>query len=202
MSDSQADSLNISMSSGETIRARKLKLFPEPLLEQIIKLKTKAQNELGKFSTGIGFWGSPSWVIGGASVLAVIESAITNSKTKKGLQLLRKAQEMQNKSRENGRYFPISEVSGLNEPDPTRWRASGNSLLGDCLDLKLLGMFATGELILKYDLKKDDLKNGPEEAEANIPFVYDGGEFFWVETDDKSIAIRWSSVETFHPITQ
>ena len=48
----------LSLSSGKQLLANHVMLFPEHEIHQVLLLKAKAQEELGGFSTGLGFWGN------------------------------------------------------------------------------------------------------------------------------------------------
>jgi hypothetical protein len=115
--------LLLSLSSGQQLAVSKLMLFPEQEIQQFLTLKAKAQEELGGFSSGIGFWGSPEWAIGGAAALGLVESLISNAKTKKGLEILSEAARTQAKMRSMGVFFDIHFISGNWQPDPYAWRA-------------------------------------------------------------------------------
>jgi|GEM_PF-2854878 len=115
--------LLLSLSSGQQLTVSKLMLFPEQYIQQFLTLKAKAQEELGGFSSGIGFWGSPEWAIGGAAALGLVESLISNAKTKKGLETLNEAARMQAKMRSMGVFFEIHSISGNWQHDPYAWRA-------------------------------------------------------------------------------
>jgi hypothetical protein len=114
--------LLLGLSSGQQLTVNKLMLFPEQDIQQYLALKAKAQEELGGFSSGIGFWGSPEWAIGGAAALGLVESLISNAKTKKGLQTLNEAAQMQAKMRSMGVFFEIHSISGNWQHDPYAWR--------------------------------------------------------------------------------
>jgi hypothetical protein len=54
-------------------------LYDVNKVAEINSLKARAGNELQGFTTGLGFWGSPGWVIGGALALGAVEGMISNA---------------------------------------------------------------------------------------------------------------------------
>jgi hypothetical protein len=59
----------ITLVSGERLLVREVQLYDEQTVAEISRLRTKAATKLQGFSTGIGFWGKPSWVIEGTTAL-------------------------------------------------------------------------------------------------------------------------------------
>jgi hypothetical protein len=119
--------LLLELSSGKQLNVARLMLFPEPDIRQFMSLKAKAQQELGGFSTGIGFWGSPEWAIGGAAALGLIESLVSNAKAKQGLKTLSEAAQAQARMKTLGVFFDIHAIAGIWQPDPSAWRAAHES---------------------------------------------------------------------------
>jgi len=115
------------LSSGKQLSVARLMLFPDPDIRQFLSLKAKAQQELGGFSTGIGFWGSPEWAIGGAAALGLVESLVSNAKAKQGLKTLNEAEQAQTRLRTLGVFFDIHAIDGIWQPDPSAWRAAHDS---------------------------------------------------------------------------
>ena len=68
----------ITLVSGERLVVREVLQYDENKVAEINSLKAQAGNELQGFTTGLGFWGSPGWVIGGALALGAVESMISN----------------------------------------------------------------------------------------------------------------------------
>ena len=83
----------ISLVSGERLVVREVLLYDVNKVAEINSLKAQAGEKLQGFTTGLGFWGSPGWVIGGALALGAVEGIISNAKQKTGLQLLTLAAE-------------------------------------------------------------------------------------------------------------
>lgn len=85
--------VTIVLSSGRQIETDAIRLYRDSDLEQLASLRAKAQEALSGFTTGLGFLGSPVWVIGSAAVLGVLESIVSDSKAKDGIHLLMLAEE-------------------------------------------------------------------------------------------------------------
>jgi hypothetical protein len=116
-------SLQLGLSSGIQIEVTKLVLYPQDEIAEYMKLQTRAREELAQFSTGIGFWGSPEWAIGGAAALGIVESVISNAKQKKGMEILGQANKQREKIRTLGTLFELHQIAGIWQPDPTAWEA-------------------------------------------------------------------------------
>jgi hypothetical protein len=54
----------ILLASGQTLKMRSVLLYEEDHVNEIASLRAQALKGLGGVSTGIGFWGSPTWAIG------------------------------------------------------------------------------------------------------------------------------------------
>jgi len=81
-------SLRIILASGDDFSIEQIKLFDANEVARIFALKQNAQSLLGGVSTGIGFWGSPGWVVGGALALGFLEGLLSQSAAKKGARML------------------------------------------------------------------------------------------------------------------
>jgi hypothetical protein len=113
----------ITLVSGERLVVREVLLYEENKVAEINSLKAQAGNELQGFTTGLGFWGSPGWVIGGALALGAVESMISNSKQKTGLRLLRLAAEKFNQLPNNSAFVSVDRIRSLETPNPQSWSA-------------------------------------------------------------------------------
>ena len=113
----------ITLVSGERLVVREVLLYDVNKVAEINSLKAQAGNELQGFTTGLGFWGSPGWVIGGALALGAVESMISNAKQKTGLQLLRLAAEKFNQLPNNSVFVSVDRIRSLQTPNPQNWSA-------------------------------------------------------------------------------
>ena len=69
----------ILLTSGQSVKLRRVLLFEADLVDEIALLRVKALKGLGGVSTGIGFWGSPSWALGGAAALGLFEGLLSSA---------------------------------------------------------------------------------------------------------------------------
>jgi hypothetical protein len=113
----------ITLVSGDRLVVREVLLYDENKIVEINSLKARAGNELQGFTTGLGFLGSPGWVIGGALALGAVESMISNSKQKAGFQLLRFAADKINQLPNNSVFVSIDRIRNLQTPNPQSWSA-------------------------------------------------------------------------------
>ncbi len=187
--------LLLGLASGRELTVTRVLLFPEPELQQVLLLKAKAQEELGGFSTGLGFWGSPGWVVGGAAALGFVESLISNSKMKKGLELLKEAAIKQEQLRAKGSFFDISAIEGISRPNPAAWRAT--QVTEFQIDLNPMGLIEKGQTIQRYDISRKQIANGIATLTGPVGFVHSEDEFVQIEVEDRPVAVRWSSVEHY-----
>ena len=186
--------LIIRMSSGKELTVSRVMLFPELIIEKMLLLKANAREALGGFSTGVGFWGSPGWAIGGAVALGLVESAISDSKIKKGLEMLKEAALIQEKLKNMGKLFSISLIDGIADPTPTRWRSPFVSQLQETLNEVVnkhhnphgYGVVAQKARLIQQFLQDD------------LNYIYNEEEFVRVEVDGQLMSIRWSFVECYY----
>jgi hypothetical protein len=187
--------LLLEMSSGKQLIAHSVRLYPEMEFQAVLLLRAKAQEEMGGFSTGLGFWGSPGWVIGGAAALGFVESLISNSKVKKGLELLKTAAEKHENLKTKGAFFPISSIDGIDRPNPSNWRATQVSQFQ--IDLNPMGILEKGRVIQRYKISREQITDGIATVTAPMEHIHNEDEFVWVEVDAQPTAVRWNFVETY-----
>jgi hypothetical protein len=113
----------ITLVSGERLVVEEALLYDVNKVAEFNSLKAYASNELQGFTTGLGFWGSPGWVIGGALALGAVEGMISNAKQKNGLRLLKLAAEKFNQLPNNSVFVSINRICNLQTPNPQSWSA-------------------------------------------------------------------------------
>lgn len=116
--------------SGARLTVSEVFLCLEAPLRRSDALRLKAADGLKEFSSGIGFWGSPSWAIGGAIGLGIIEGIVSNSTTKAALQDLREAAKLAEASAAAGAFIPTKDIEGIDVPSPSLWRGLRRSVDG------------------------------------------------------------------------
>lgn len=195
------------LSSGKQIAATEIMLFPEAEIVKIMQLKSRAQEELGGFSSGVGFWGSPEWALGGALALGFVESLISNSKMKKGMEILKDAAAKQVKLRELGSFITISDINGIHRPTPSEWNANKAGVIENTrVNLDAMTSHDRNETIKKFNL-------GPEYNRGDVsvaiiptqlpptPYIYDGNDFITVKSEGKTISLRLALIESYELIS-
>ena len=201
MPEEVSKKMTIVLSSGRQIEISKVRLYPEPELQKLFSLRAKAQEELGGFSTGIGFLGSPSWVLWSAAALGTLETIISGSKAKKGVLLLKEASASHENLQKKGVLFDISAINGIDSPNPANWRAQGRHSI--TFDLNSMGMIEKGKFFEERNLSIHQARDkileneGLVTEEADVFFNHDGDEFVWIEIDSQLTALRWSYVESY-----
>ncbi|HMJ27712.1 MAG TPA: hypothetical protein VK512_03235 [Xanthobacteraceae bacterium] len=194
--------LVLGLSSGKELVAKRVMLFPETDIQQIFALRAKAQNEMGGFSTGLGFWGSPGWVIGGAAVLGLAESLISNSKMKDGLAILQQVAAKAEHLKSKGKFFDVAEIEGIQWARPGDWRAiqiQQSEMIRPSLGT--IGSYA-GKFV-RAVVKDGDIP----EVETNrmtetnrLGFIHDDNDFITFEVRGEAVAVRWDTIERYQLI--
>lgn len=187
--------LVLGLSSGNELIVNRVMLFPETDIQQIFLLRTKAQEELGGFSTGLGFWGSPGWVIGGAAVLGFAESLVSNSKMKKGFNILKEAAVKLEQLKTKGVFFNVSAIEGIDRACPGDWRASQVSQFE--IDLKPMGFMQKGEIIRRYNISRNQISDGTATVTGTVGFVHNDDDFVRFEVQGEQVAVRWTCIERY-----
>jgi hypothetical protein len=114
--------LRVQLTSGACLTVSEVFLCLEEPLRRSDALRLKAAEGLKGFSSGIGFWGSPGWAIGGAIGLGLIEGLVSSSVTKAALQDLKEAAKLAADAVRAGAFVPVNEIEGIDAPQPSAWR--------------------------------------------------------------------------------
>lgn len=187
--------LILGMTSGKELSVDHVMLFPEPDVLQLISLKVKAQEQLGSLAAGLGLWAAGSWTMGGASVLDIVETAVSNSKTKKGMALLNKAAMQYDWVKSKGEFLPVYEIEGVESPNPCDWRA-----MHEAESRINFNEMASGEkalLMQKYGLSRRQIRKGAAAVTGMTGYIHDGDDFIAVLAGAHGLCIRWSCVAHF-----
>ena len=115
--------------------------------------------------------GSPGWAIGGAMAIGLAESLISNSKMRKGMEIIKIATKMQLRLKNLGVFFKISEIFGSHRASPLEWRAS------------------------KPVVNHGESRGGSESTQPI--YIYDNSDFLVIKTGGMELAIRWTFVESY-----
>ena len=156
----------------------------------------RAQGQLGGVSSGIGFIGSPEWVIGGAVVSGLLTSALSNAATKAGVETLNQAAQVLEQIRLQRISFEVGEIERIDLPHPKAWLGIRRGT--NTIELNSVGVMNRGLVLKQHNKTKADI--GPGNT-ITIPtethYITMDDEFVRVRTHDDFIHLRWSSVETY-----
>lgn len=119
-----ADSSRLEITlAGEQLTVTGVQLYPEPMVDEWRQLLADARAQLGGVSTGLGFIGSPEWVIGASIALGALEGLASAANAQEGRNSLRRAQRVHTDLRRAGRVFRPSALADLDLPVPAAWSA-------------------------------------------------------------------------------
>jgi hypothetical protein len=163
------------LSSGQTLKVHGIELYPAEELAKIAAVRAEAAQKLGGVSTGLGFIGSPGWVIGASAALGLFEASLSDISKKSAIRLLAQAEELSAAARSLGHLCQIESIKQIERPNPGSWAA--NAIVSKRVMDK--GFFG---------------KETYRDISVSIDFVHSGDDFLGVETDDGLMNIRWSSV--------
>lgn len=190
------------ITSGQTLKISRVKIYEAAKLQDIALLKASAAKNLGEISTGIGFWGSPAWALGGAAALGMIEGILSNAARKQGIELLRTAQAKFHELANGALYFDAAKLANSHVPSPHAWSAIGTATR--YIDLSQLNWLSRESLMRQHNKDESDVENVYGlpciiVREPGRQYIHDGDEFVNVETNIGTINIRWSHVVAYFP---
>lgn len=188
----------IGLTSGKELIATRVMLYQETKFQEVLTLRAKGYELTGGVSTGIGFWGSPEWAIGGALALGFLESMVSSSKAKEGIRLIAEARIKRDKLITQGKLFDISTIENITLPKPSEWRAP--HVGKQSVKFTEMYMQDRKNFVEKHKLPESYVHNPPQ-GFTSIPVkiwcVALDDDFVNVEADGEIVAIRWSSVESY-----
>jgi hypothetical protein len=109
--------------SGTVLDITHFVLYPEDIISLIRRSIAEAERQCAGFSSGLGFWGSPLWVLGGAIVLGSVESAVTENMHASGLQVIKQVMHLKEQLLQKAEPFSIQNICNVDRVDPSRWVA-------------------------------------------------------------------------------
>jgi hypothetical protein len=187
--------------SGQTLRLRKVLLFEEEKINEISLLRVHAAKSLGGVSTGIGFWGSPGWVLGGAAALGLLEGVLSSQSRKRGAQLLQAAEAKLQALPKSALFFDASQLGNAHVPHPQAWFATAS--VPRPVDITNLGRWQRKDYLKKHNKTRDDIVklNGRWTVRVEIQqrYIHNGDEFVTVVIDAGTMSIRWAHVVAYVP---
>jgi hypothetical protein len=182
----------ILLASGQTLRMRAVLLFEQQRLNEIALLRAEAAQKMGGVSSGIGFIGSPEWVLGASAVTSLIAGALSASARKQGIEMLNSASAKSLDLLNNGIYFPISELANHHLPYPALW--SAQTVSKEIVQLWSLSRGAIADLLKQHNKTKADINGDQITLPVTRLHFHNGEEFVSMETDIGPMNIRWSNV--------
>lgn len=183
------------LSSGQTVRMRAVLLYDADELSDISNLRRQATQKLGGVSSGIGFLGSPSWVIGASVATSIIESALSSGVQKQGLQLLQAADARSKALVDKGRYCDIARIDNAHLPHPASWSCEVDVRLS--VDLGKISWGERSNFLKKHNRTKADVHDNFVEIVVTRRMVHTGDDFVQMDTDIGPLSIRWSHVTAY-----
>lgn len=184
----------LTLASGTELLATKVVLFSADQVSAMLALRAKAAQSMGGVSTGISFWGSPEWAIGGALLLGAIEGALTKAANREGLAALEQAQAMEQRIKASGFLMPVSSIENVHSPHPRLWSSSIERKKKVVLRGKSTSERAA--LVRQYNIQNGDLDDDDEAlVNAIDTLVFDGDAFVMLELADGSMTtVKWDAV--------
>jgi hypothetical protein len=181
---------------GQALKASAIKLFPSDKVGEWRGLTALAQQQLGGFSTGLGFWGSPEWAIGGAIGLGILEGAISNAKAKEGVVTLQRANEALQALRSSGALYSVRDIQNITVPIPTGWFAQGRGK--KTVQMNTINFLERSRFLADHGVTKQDVSNGSVQIDTVLPYVTLGEDFLNLVVEGQGeVQVRWSAVDAF-----
>jgi hypothetical protein len=201
----ESDCPVIVLVSGQTLKIRRVKLFEADKVKEISLLKATAAQKFSGVSTGIGFWGSPSWVLEGAVALGIVEGILSSASRKQGLELLKKVEVQFHEMTAGALYFSAEKLMNAHVPYPQAWSAVGTAIR--YVDLSKLNWITRKNLLRQHHKDESDVENIDGSPclvlrKEQTRYVHNGDEFVDIDAGIGTISIRWSHVVAYYPPQQ
>ncbi len=119
--------VQVGMMSGKRYQIEEVFLCEEGQLRKAQALRAVAAENLAGVSTGIGFWGSPEWALGGALALGLLEGIASSAAAKKGMSQLEEANQLSAAAQKESEFVPVCDIQNIAVPHPGSWRAVLNA---------------------------------------------------------------------------
>jgi hypothetical protein len=185
----------ILLSSGETLKLRSVLLYNEQRLRDIENLRARAMAKAGPANSGIGFIGSPGWVLGASAVMSLFEAAATRRLQQEALTLLREAERRSQALVDTARQCDFAALGNAHLPHPELWRAVTTEDFQ--VDFKALSWSDRSMTLERYRKTKADVVDGILTITQQVTYVHNGDDFLLVTTDVGPLNIRWSAVVAY-----
>ncbi len=186
------------MVSGQKLRLHKIRLFDEPSMIEVMKLRAQAAQVLGSSAGMIGVFGTPSLTLAAEAVALGFVSGILNQVAKKAaLENLKKAQSVVDRMRNSFVLFDTEEIENLEMPSPGTWCAVKGTR-SQTVNINEIPKDEADEFCRVHNIKRG--WGDPTEHTVSVPlrYVHDGDDFVFAITDEGGVSFRWSQVESYH----
>lgn len=191
------------LSSGQTLKLRQVRLYNKERVREIAILRQQALKNLGGVTTGVGFWGSPEWAIGGALALGLIEGLLSGAAREKASAILQDVQQKTSELARSGKMIDCAAMSGMDAADPRAW--SGTETVEEPVFEPVLTLrhSATIPRYAPEEIRQMLLqKQGGQQTGTvlkTITLIHNEDEFVTMGTDVGVLKVRWSSVVAYLP---
>ena len=187
------------LSSGHSLRLRKVMLFPGEAVAEIAELRAQAAKGLGSSGLGLGVIGTPGIGLAlEAGAMLAVSGLLANAVQKTALEYLRRAEDKYAALWRRGVYFEASSLNDMQTPRPSAWSAQ-HGVRQELVDLGKKSRSEIEEFLRTHKRTKADLVGWTVTIDAPGRYVYNGDEFVRVATDVGEMAIRWAEVVSYYP---
>ncbi|HEX3881255.1 MAG TPA: hypothetical protein VHW66_01220 [Stellaceae bacterium] len=189
--------VTINLASGQTLSAAGIRLCDEQLVREVTDLKASAIKNMGGVNAGIGFWGSPAWVLGGVAVLGALEGLMSKSGRDAANWQFREAARKFDDLAKSAKYFPVAMIQNVKIPHPDTWKAAINEE-----NARYVGDLSWGQrrdFLTQHGKSKADIQVGNVvRIRESRSYVHDGDDFVGIKTTDGTLyEIRWALVTSY-----
>ena len=184
--------IGLTLRSGTQLLVAEITLYPKDLVRKAQGLTAEAKKKFGGFSTGLGFWGSAEWVIGGSLLLGAAESLVSGSMANEGVELLKRLEQLLQEIRKSAKPIPVSQIANVELLTPSYWIASYRR----DVEYEETIMLPDGFLGIKTKFKIEKHQKVEEQH-----YIHNGDPYVVVKTDQgKTVTVVWENVEQYYTI--
>jgi hypothetical protein len=188
------------VAAGESFEISRVGLYPAPNIAEWKSLMAKATTQLGGVSLGLGFLGSPGWVITGALAMGYIEGALSNASQVEGVKTLQKAAAVLARIHRSRQLVPISEISGVEFADPGSWSAEAET--ERTFDVRQLRGSDLKRYLEKIGGSEANILDGIASVSGCVRHVSLGEDFVPLECRVRGfMQLRWSSIASYRLVS-
>lgn len=116
-------SAKIILAGGFEIHATSMMMYEEAQLQEAATLWQEAERKLGAPGSGIGFMGSPDFVLGAFATASIFAKWQRAKLGRDAAELIEAANQKYRRALDTGREFDWAAIEGADWSDPTRWQA-------------------------------------------------------------------------------